>query len=51
MSPIELPSPCKGTRQSHDYPNTTNGNPDKPLSGTQLYHHCFHRGRRRIQTG
>ncbi|KAE8136951.1 hypothetical protein BDV38DRAFT_248851 [Aspergillus pseudotamarii] len=51
MSPIELPSPCKGTRQSHDYPNTTNGNPDKPLSGTQLYHHCFHHGRRRIQTG
>ncbi|KAE8376521.1 hypothetical protein BDV26DRAFT_265497 [Aspergillus bertholletiae] len=44
MSPIELPSARRGTRQSHDYPNTTNGNPDKnPLSGTQIYHHCFHR--------
>ncbi|KAL2845409.1 hypothetical protein BJX68DRAFT_242299 [Aspergillus pseudodeflectus] len=44
MSPIELPgaAPKGQTKQSHDYPNTTNGNPMKPLSETKLYRHCFH---------
>ncbi|KAL3450862.1 hypothetical protein BJX65DRAFT_270254 [Aspergillus insuetus] len=59
MSPIELPSraPKSQTEKSHDYPNTTNGNPIKPLSETKLYRHCFHLpqgrdvGYRRLGTG